>query len=210
MWRVGETPLAIDWMREAINGLEAGGAPLVAAQHRVRLAGMLRVMGRLTEARKWLPEESGLPYYCLRPLLMERAHLHLAASEPSQAALACERLLPLWHAEPLETALTESLLAEACLDAGDHQRAGELSHKAAEVLGPWQHYEMATCLITIALVQRLTDGQLLPEHVEKARELIESDTLLHAIGKARLLDAQRSRLQRYAATVAPKQVAAPA
>jgi predicted NBD/HSP70 family sugar kinase len=84
------------------------------------------------------------------------------------------------------------LLAEACLDAGDHLRAGELAHKAAEVLGAWQHCEMASCLTTIALAEGL------PEHAEKARQLIEADSLLLPDAKKRLLDAQTARMKRFA------------
>jgi tetratricopeptide (TPR) repeat protein len=199
LWRLGETEMAVEFLREAVAGLEACGAAVTAAQQRIKLAAMYRGMGRMAEARQCLPDDAGLPEYCLRDLLGERARLHLAAAEPLPAIVDCERLLLLWHGEPVESALAESLLAEACLEGGDHLRAGELAHKAAEVLGPWQHYEMAACLVTIALAQWLGEGQRIPEHVERARQLIEADCLLLPGEKKWLLDAQAARLARYAA-----------
>jgi tetratricopeptide (TPR) repeat protein len=179
--RIGEVEMGLAFQRDAIAGLEECGATITAAQHRIKLATMLREAGRLAEARQALPDEAGLPEHCLRDLLSERVRQNLAIAD-------CERLLELWHGEPVESALAESLLAEACLESGDHLRAGELAHKAAEVLGPWQHYEMAACLVTIAIAEQV------PEHAEKARQLIEADCLLFPAQKKRLLHTQAARL----------------
>ncbi len=71
-------------------------------------------------------------------------------------------------------------------------------------------YEMATCLVHDRAGAAVDHDPVAPGRMEKARQLIDSDSLLHAMGKARLLDAQKMRVQRYAPAAAPKQIAASA
>jgi hypothetical protein len=206
LWIADEAEMAVESLRDAIAGLEAGGAAIAAARHRIQLAAILRQTGRHPEAWQCLPDQTGLPDSCRRALLAERARLYLATGRPADAITDCGWLLHLWQAEPVESALAHSLLAEACLDAGDHERASELAHQSAEVLGRWQHCEMATCLVTTALAHWRSEGVWLPDYVERARQLIESDCLLHAAGKRRLLDAQAKRLERCGVAVAERLV----
>jgi tetratricopeptide (TPR) repeat protein/Zn-dependent protease len=202
LWRAGEIEKAVELLRDAITGLEKGGAVVAAAQHRIQLASMLRQAGRFTEAGRYLPDQTGLPDCTRRSLLAERARLCLATERPADAITESGWLLLLWQAEPVETALAQSLLAEACLDSGDHQRASEFAHQAAEVLGPWGHYEMASCLVTTALAQWRSDGVWLADYVERARQLIESDSILNPVAKKRLLEEQEARLRRHGVAAA--------
>jgi len=71
--------------------------------------------------------------------------------------------------------LTGSLWA--CLETGDHNRASELGHHAAEAPGRWQHCEIA-CLVTTAQAHCMSEGTWLPEYVERAGQLIETDGLM--------------------------------
>lgn len=208
LWRVGEPELAVDLIREAIAQLEAGGATVAATRHRIRLASILRQTDRHIEAWQCLPELAELPDSCLRGLLTERTRMHLAAAQPLNAIADCDWLLHLGSAEPVETALAESLLAEAHLEAGNYSQAGTLSRKAADVLGPWGHCETATCLVTMALAQWLVEAAWTPEYVNRARLLIESDSLLHATAKRRFLEVQTARVERHRRAVAPERVAA--
>ncbi len=78
------------------------------------------------------------------------------------------------------------------------------------MLGPWQHCEMANCLVTTALAHWRSEAVWLPDYVEKARQLIESDSLLHAAGKRRLLEALANRLERYGVAGAAERLVAQA
>jgi tetratricopeptide (TPR) repeat protein len=197
LWRLGETEMAAGLMADAIAHLEDGGAVPTAARYRIKLASVHRQLGHLDEAWKCLPQAGGLPDFCHRSLLAERARLYLAAARPEDAIADCQRLLPLWRSDPVETALVESLLAEALLDAGDAAQGVVLARRAADVLGPWQHCEAANCLLTLALAQWHAEGEWSPEYVDKAWQLIELDSLLHRAGKRRLLAAQSARLKRH-------------
>jgi hypothetical protein len=69
----------VDLLREAIEQLEAGGAAATAAQYRIKLAAVLRQLGRLEEASQWLPKADNLSAISRRSLLAERAQLQLTA-----------------------------------------------------------------------------------------------------------------------------------
>lgn len=114
----------------------------------------------------------------------------------------CRELLVLWRAEPdapaAETALAGGLLAQACLDAGDNAEAEALAQRAGEALGPWQHPDAASCLITLARWQAAR--QWTPAQVAKALRLIETAPLLSPAGKARFLGAEARRPDRHGRT----------
>jgi tetratricopeptide (TPR) repeat protein len=197
LWDAGEFATGIALMREGIERLEAAGAVTAAAQYRIRLASFLAHHRQMEEAWQCLPQEAGMPDWLLRNWLMVRAGLYLAESRPQEAIADCQRLLPLWKAEPIESALVECLLSEAYLEAGDPAQASTLARKAADVLGPWQHCETAGCLITLALAQWGAEREWQHEYANEARRLIQSDTLLRAPRKARLFEVQAARLERH-------------
>jgi tetratricopeptide (TPR) repeat protein len=79
LWRAGQSATAVDLLREAVEQLEAGGAAATAAQYRIKLAAVLRQLGRLEEASQWLPKADNLSAISRRSLLAERAQLQLTA-----------------------------------------------------------------------------------------------------------------------------------
>lgn len=196
LWKAGQSEVAIDLIREAIEQLESGGAAVTAAQYRIKLAAAVRELGRQAEALYILPDESMLPAGPLRCLLAERAELHLAAGQPGEASVDCRRLLALWQAEPgppaAEVAMAEGLLARACLEAGDASESEALARHAAEVLTQWGHPDAATCRITLALATREPSVAVF----EDALRLIRSDSLLSPAEKTRRLEFENGRIGR--------------
>jgi hypothetical protein len=197
LWKAGQSGPALDMMRMAVSHLESGGAVATAAQYRVKLAAALRTLGRHAEALYALPGEETLPPGALGCLLGERARVHLAAGRPLEAAADARALLALWQREPQppqpETAAAEGLLARACLEAGNPAEAEPLARHAAEVLAHWEHPDAAGCRITLALATRERSRFVF----EDALRTIESAPLLSAAGKARRLEAERARVDRF-------------
>ncbi len=195
LWQASQSALPIELLREAIPQLESGGALLAAAQYRIKLAGIYRQLGHLEEACAALPTGDGLPAAVRCAFLAERAQLHLATSRPDLAVADCRELVTLWRAHPYkpaaEIASAEALLAAACLAAGNPAEATALAKQAAAVLGPWQHPDAASCIITLALAQ----GQ--PAMIDEAFRLIDAAPLLGPVEKTRLKNAETARIQRY-------------
>ncbi|HMC59056.1 MAG TPA: M50 family metallopeptidase, partial [Candidatus Solibacter sp.] len=79
LWRTGQSALPIAFLREGIAHLEWCGALPVAAQYRIKLAAILRQLGRLDEAWAELPAEPALSPAPRRAFLAERAQLHLVS-----------------------------------------------------------------------------------------------------------------------------------
>jgi len=197
LWKTGQSGGAIDLMRQAVTQLESGGSVVAGAQHRIHLAAALRTLGRHAEALYTLPEEETLPPGARRSLLAERAGIHLAAGRHGDAVADARALVALWHSEPQppapEIAAAEGLLARACLEAGNPAEAEPLARQAATVLAAWGHPDAAACLITLALATRQRHRAVFDE----ALRLIESHPLLSAAEKARRLEAERARLDRF-------------
>lgn len=204
LWRSGQDTLAVDLMREAIEQLELGGAVATAAQYRIKLSGALRQLGKLDEAWHWLPKDGELFTSSRRCLLAERARLQLAARRTDEAVADSRELLALWQTAPndpvTETAVAEAVLAEACLESGDYAQAETLARKATDVLGPWQHFETAGCVVTLALAQWRANSEWTPACVDEARRLIQADPLLSAAAKTRILETQAARTERLGPT----------
>jgi tetratricopeptide (TPR) repeat protein len=200
-WRAGQPALALDLLREAIERLESGGAVSTARLFRVKLAAVLRQFGRLEEAFAALPTEDGISPVGRRLLLAERARLHLAAARPAEAAADCRELLALWNAEPnaadAEKAEAETLLAEVSLDAGDYLAAETIAGRAGAALEPWEHPDAAACTITQALARWQAAREGTPAGVDNCLRLIANAPLLGAVEKARRLEAEAARLDRY-------------
>jgi len=221
LWKTGQSGTALDLMRLAIAQLESGGAVATAAQYRIKLAAALRMLGRHAEAQYALPDEVTVPPNALRSLLAERAAIHLAAGRPQEAVADARALLALWQRDwpaaagpeagspagapalpapwqtgppaAAETAAVEGLLARACLEAGNPDEAESLARHAAGVLVPWGHPDAAACRITLALARRERSRAVFDE----ALRLIESAPLLSATEKARRLEAERARIDRF-------------
>lgn len=204
LWRSGQDALAMELIREAIEQLELGGAAATAAQYRIKLSAALRQLGKLDEAWGWLPKDSELSTASRRCLLAERAQLQSAAGRTEEAVADCRELVALWQTAPndpvTEAAVAEALLAKAYLDAGDYAQAEALARKAAEVLGPWQHFEAAGCLVTLALARWRAIGEWTPAFMDEPRRLIQADPLLSAAAKTRILEALAARVEQYGPT----------
>ncbi|HEV3330408.1 MAG TPA: M50 family metallopeptidase [Bryobacteraceae bacterium] len=204
LWRVGQDALALELLREAIQQLESGGATATAAQYRTKLSAGLRHLGKVDEAGQWLPKEDGLSTVPRRQFLAERARLQLAAGHAELAVADGRALLALWQAAPhdpvTETAIAEALLAEAYLEAGDYAQADSLARKASDVLGPLQHYEIAGCLITLALARWRATGAWMPACMDQARRLIQADPILSPAAKTRIIETQATRVEQHGPT----------
>lgn len=199
LWRAGQSALAIELLREGIAHLESGGAALVAARYRIKLAAILRQLGRPDEACAELPAEQAFSPTLRRAFLAERAQLHLDSGHPGFAIADGRELVALWRARPYvpapEIASAEALLAKACLAAGDLLEAQTLAIQALDVLGPWQHPDAASCLITIALARSQSTGECSSRQIDEAFRLIEDAVLLGPAEKARLKEAETVRIQ---------------
>jgi tetratricopeptide (TPR) repeat protein len=203
--RTGLPVLGIDLVREGIGRLESGGAAFTAARFRIKLAAILQQLGRGEEAASILPEEQTLPSDLRRPFLAARAEILLGRGHAEPAAADGRELVGLWRSHPQapapEIASAEALFAKALLEAGHFAAAEELASKAAEVLGPRQHPDAATCVITVALARMQSAGEHDSRHFTAALELIDVSLLLRPAEKARLKEAEAARFRRSAAAV---------
>jgi len=200
LWRWEQADLALDWMREAAQKLAAGGAADTAAACRIKIAAAELQLGRPEEVRSALPEEDTLSVPLRRRFLAVRAQLHLAERRGAEAASDSEELLASWLAEPdatAEAALTNSLLAKACLEAGAWEQADVLARKAAEVLEAWGHPEAASCHVTRGLARWRRMREWSAECAGDAVRLIKSDVFHTALEKQNLREAEAARLQRH-------------
>jgi hypothetical protein len=199
LWRAGQSKAAVVLLEEAISKLALADANTAAARHRIKLSTILRQLGRQEDAAT-LPKEDSLPVVLHRHLLAEKARLELGAEKPGNAVATCRTLLCLWRTEPeatAEIAAAESLLAMACLEAGDKAQAELLARKASAVLGPWQHPENICCLITLALAQGGNPRQAWTAGwVDEGVQQLQADPLHPPAEKARLFESEANRLQR--------------
>jgi tetratricopeptide (TPR) repeat protein len=200
--------LAIDLLREGIAHLESCGARFVAALYRIKLATALRQLGQMDEAdeaRAELAAERTLSPALRRAFLAERARLHMVSGRADLAVADCRELVALWSAHACapaaEIASAEALLAEACLAAGDPAEAEALATQAADVLGPWQHPDAASCLITIALARSQSAGEGSSALIDEAFRLMEGAALLGPVEKARIRECETARIREFAADV---------
>ncbi len=132
------------------------------------------------------------------PLALWQSESQSPIAGPAQEAAADARApLALWQSEPktprTEIAVAEGLLARACLEAGHPAEAEPLARHAAGVLAPWGHPDAAGCRITQALATRERSRAVFDE----ALRLIVSAPLLGAAEKARRLEAERARIDRF-------------
>ncbi len=189
LWMAGECTLSISLLQEGIAGLEKGGARLIAAKYRIKLATALRHLGRIPEAWEELPAEDTLSAARRRSFLAERVELHLASQRPDEAVLDARELLDLWRAHScspaLEIASAGALLAKACLAAEDHLEAEGMALQANDVLAPAQHPDAASCLLTLALAGSGSVGHSREYLIDAAYRHVESAMLLSSAERAR-------------------------
>jgi len=194
LWCAGQSAMAIELLRESIAHLESGGAVRAAARCRIKLAAILRQLSRPDEACAELLAEQTPSPALRRAFLAERAELDLASGHSGFAIADCRELVALWRAHPYapapEIASAEALLAKACLAAGDLLAAEAFASQALEVLGPWQHPDAASCLITIALARECGS-----DRIDEAFRLIEGAVLLGPAAKARMKEAETARIE---------------
>jgi hypothetical protein len=69
------------------------------------------------------------------------------------------------------------------------------------VLGPWQHPDAASCLITLALARSQSTGEFSSAGIDKAFRLIEGAVLLGPAEKARMKEAETARIQQSEAAI---------
>jgi hypothetical protein len=171
----------------------------VGAQYRIKLAAILRQLGRFEEANLALPPEREFPPILRRAFLAERAQLRMATGHPGPAVADCRELVGLWRAHSCapapEIASAEALLAKACLAAGDIVEAESLALQAADVLGSWQHPDAAGCLITVALARLQADGEHASDLIRNAFREIEDAALLSPAEKSRMREAETARVE---------------
>jgi len=195
----GLSALAIDLLREGIAHLESGGAAFVAALYRIKLASVFGQLGRMDEACAELPTERTLSPAMRRAFLAERARLLMVSDRADLAVADCRELVALWRAHSCtpapEIASAEALLAEACLAAGDHGEAAALAAQASDVLGPWQHPDAASCLITIALARSSSASDGSSALIDEAFRLIDGAALLGPVEKARMRECETARIR---------------
>lgn len=206
LWRTGLTAAGIEYLREGIQQLEAGGASFVAARFRIRLASILRQQRRLEEAAAVLPAEDQIPPELRRAFLEARTELRLAGGRPDLAAPDAHELVELWERYPApagpEIAAAQALLAKVLLAQGDTGAAEALAASAAEVLGPRQHPSAASCAVTVALAGSVTMPGEQQHRVAAGMGLIDAAALLGPAEKARLKESELARVRQMAAAAA--------
>jgi len=203
LWRAGQPAIAIELLREAIANLESANAKNAAARQKIKLAAILRQLGKTDEATGLLPQEDGLPVVLRRYLLAERANIHLSLRHSEIALADLETLIELWRAEPdakAETALAQSLLAAAYLELGNDAEAEMLAGRAIAVLEPWKHYEAMRCRVTLALAHLRMGRPWAATGIEVSVEQIHADPLLRTAEKVRVVEAEAIRLEQYGRT----------
>jgi len=99
------------------------------------------------------------------------------------------------HPPALEIAAAEVLLAGAYLAAGGISEAETFATQALDVLGPWQHPDAASCLITIALAQAQASGEGDSARIDEGFRLIDGAPLLLPAQKARWKEAETARIR---------------
>lgn len=200
MWRAGQPGIALELLRDAIEHLDAANAVYAALRQKMRLAAILRQLEKQEEARRLLPDEDNLPPVLLRYLFWERASLSISERCFKNAIPDWLRLIELWHRETgaeAEVAVAESLLAVAYLEQGNNAESGALASKAIAVFGVWKHYEAVRCRVTLALAGEQATGEWRSDCVEASISQIQSDPLLRAAEKVRVLESEAARLERY-------------
>jgi tetratricopeptide (TPR) repeat protein len=205
LWRLGAASMGLEYVREGIQHLEAGGAGFVATRFRIKLANMLRQDGRLKEAAAVLPAEEDVAAELRRAFLEARAELYLAHGRGEAAVADARELVERWQslgaAAPTEIASAQALLAKALLATGDADAADALAATAAEVLGPRQHPDAASCAITCALASRPTMPGEQEHRVAAGMWLIDTAVLVSAAERARLREVEMARVRRLAVSV---------
>jgi hypothetical protein len=78
---------------------------------------------------------------------------------------------------------------------------GQQACPAADVLGPWQHPDAASCLITIALARSQSGGEGSSALIDEAFRLMEGAALLGPVEKARMRECETARIRESPADV---------
>lgn len=208
-WMVGLVDEAVALLHEAIPLMERRDEVNRTARLKVTLAEILRKAGRLPEAMAALPPDRDLTPGLREALLSQRAQIQLRAGQ-MDAAIA--DLLEAWslkkadpHASAAEVATAQGALAEALLDSSRFNEAEQLARSACDVLASASHPNAAGPLITLAIVCRERQPEKTSAFLEEALRLISDAPLLKVASRARFLEAEATRLERFGLALPAKQ-----
>ena len=201
VWNAGRNAQAIAILSDAIRRLEQNGAVQRSVRLRIVLSEVLRKVGRFADAEAALPAEAGLSPANLESLLSARAQIELRSGRVQEAVTSFERALELKkndpQSSPSEIATAESLLGEAMLDSGRIDEAETLTRRSLHTLQAAGHPDAAGALITLAFLQHVRGIPNSTALVDEAMELIVKAPLLETASRARFLESEAERLDRY-------------
>jgi tetratricopeptide (TPR) repeat protein len=198
--RAGQSKCGIDLLREAISNLNTDDTTTTAASQKIKMARILRGLGRHKEAENALPVAESLPGCLKRALTHEQVELAIATGHFEDAVHRCEYLVSLWRREPdaiAEVASAEAIYAIACLETGRYSEADNLAQRAASVLEAWQHPDALRCHVTFALAKWRSTREWIADVLKKSVSLIERDPLLTPTERAWLFAEEADRLEKH-------------
>ena len=208
-WMAGRVDETVTLLNEAIELSEPRGEVNRTARLRVTLAEVLRKAGRLSEAEAALPADQGLTAAVREAFFSQRAQIRLRMGQVDAAIADLEQALSLKKADPYasaaEIATAQGSLAEALLEAQRVDEAEQLARTACDVLAPRCHPNAAGSLITLAIVSRERQPEAASAYLEEALRLISEAPLLKIASKARFLEGEAARLERYGLVFQAKQ-----
>jgi len=201
LWTAGRSAQGATLLSEAIRMMEERGAARQAAHLRIVLAEMYRKAGQVQEAEAALPASEGLRPRDRVEWMHQRALIQLKRAFSSEAVVLLEQALALQkelgRQSPREVASLERSLSDALLDAGRLEEAEAVARRACDVFVPLRHPDAAEPLVTLAIVLNFRQEESADAYLEEALQLIADAPLMQTFSRARFLDAQAARLDRF-------------
>jgi tetratricopeptide (TPR) repeat protein len=200
-WMVGRLDEALASLIEATQLMEQRGEVNRTARLRLTLAEVLRKAGRLSEAQAALPADQGLTAGVREAFFTQRAQIALrmgqidAAIADFQEAWSLKKIDP--HASAAEIATSQAALAEALLEAQRSDDAEQLARSACDVLAATSHPNASGPLITLAILSRERQPEAASAFLDEALRLISEAPLLKIASRARFLESEAARLDRF-------------
>ena len=201
LWRSGQDALAVDLLREAIEQLELGGAAATAAQYRIKLSAVLRQLGNLDDAWRWLPNEGHLSVNSRRCLLAEKARSswrpgvrkrRLPIAGTCSPCGRQRRTIRWSRRPPPKPCWRKPIWMREIIR---RRRRSPVGPPRCSVRGSTS--KRPVCLITLALAQWRITSEWAPDSLEEAHRVIQADPLLSPAAKKRILDSHAARVERY-------------